>query len=196
VPRLGTLLAAAEHMAGRPLAAAFDPARVATGHATRPGGVIHGLFCGGTLCAEAQVVLLSLGLSVGSNAPVPGATGIPARHRLLDLGADELTRGRPHPMLEPEVRLDRLGDSLGDPEVGAVLLDVVLGHGSHPDPAGAIVRCITAARPKRPPVVASVTGTEDDPQGYAEQCAALAAVGVLLAPSNAAAAALAAALVR
>jgi len=185
-----TLLAAAEQAAGRrlraPRTAAVAPSK----------GWIRGLFCGGTLCAEAQLVLQEAGLEVRSNAPVPGAKasgGKAAGHVLLDLGDDEHTQGRPHPMIDPELRNQMLGEALADPRVGVVLLDVVIGYGAHADPAGLIAEEMRRARRSRAVVIASVTGTEDDPQAYSRQAACLRKAGALVAGSNAEAAALSAA---
>ncbi len=102
-------------------------------------GVIRGLFAGGTLAAEAQLVALANGLAAASNAPVPGAVALgdlSKQHTMLDLGADEYTRGRPHPMIEPAVRDEPLAAALTDPSVAVILLDCVLGFGGHIDPAG------------------------------------------------------------
>ena len=152
-------------------------------------GNIRGLFCGGTLCAEAQIVLMDHGLKVASNVPVPGAKTAGAPHRLIDLGADEFTRGRPHPMIEPELRNEHLVRALADHGIGVVLLDVVIGYGAHADPAGLIAEVV---RKTKKLVIASVTGTEGDPQVYSLQVKKLRAAGVIVAPSNAAAARLAA----
>lgn len=159
----------------------------------RARGRIRGLFCGGTLCAEAQVVLMDRGLEVSSNAPVPGAKEGAAGHLLLDLGDDEYTRGRPHPMIEPELRNEHLARALRDKEVGVILLDVVLGYGAHPDPAGLLAAVL---KKTRKPVIASVTGTEGDPQVYSRQVATLERAGVVVAASNAQAARFAAAALR
>ena len=168
-------------------------------------GRIVGLFSGGTLCAEGQAILRRAGLAVASNAPVPGAASLPtpsgnphrpaapseppplppAGHVFLDLGADEYTAGRPHPMIEPAMRSGALAGTLADPTVAVVVLDVVLGTGSHPDPAASVVEVLGAAAPARPPVVASVCGTELDPQDYDVQRRTLERAGVLVAESNA-----------
>jgi FdrA protein len=84
-----------------------------------------------------------------------------------------------------------------DPETAVILLDVVLGYGAHPDPAGELVPAITraAARARqegRPVIfVASVTGTDDDPQRRSRQIETLENAGVIIANSNAQAARLA-----
>jgi FdrA protein len=184
-----TLKAAAELALGRPLAgrpASLPPLRAR-------GPYVRGLFAGGTLCSEAQVVFAAAGVPVFSNVPVPGAaalTGAPAGHALIDLGDDQFTRGRPHPMIEPAVRDAPLAAALADENVGVVLLDVVLGYGGHPDPAGHLAQALAGGR-DGPVIVASVTGTDADPQPRAEQVRKLEAAGVLVADSNADAAALA-----
>jgi len=158
-------------------------------------GSIVGLFCGGTLCAEAQVVLMDHGLSVSSNVPVPGARSSGAKHLLLDLGADEYTRGQPHPMIEPALRNEHLERALRDRSVGVVLLDLVIGYGAHADPARVIADVLRGFS-KLPLIISSVTGTEKDPQVYSRQVKTLKNAGVIVAPSNAAAARLAASAVK
>ncbi len=167
-------------------AAGFKPEKRA---AVKAKGHIAGLFCGGTLCAEAQIVLMDHGLKVSSNVPVPGAKTSGAPHRLIDLGSDEFTRGHPHPMIEPELRNAPLRRALREKDVGVILLDVVIGYGAHADPAGLIADVV---RKSTKLVIASVTGTEGDPQVYSLQAAKLRAAGVIVADSNAAAARLAA----
>ncbi len=188
-----TLLAAAEHATGKRIASKEKSAAAARK------GWVRGLFCGGTLCAEAQLVLLEAGFAVGSNAPVPDArrsAGRAAGHLLLDLGADEYTQGRPHPMIDPEARNALLAEALADPRVAVVLLDVVIGYGAHGDPAGLVAGVMERAKHRRALVIASVTGTEADPQGYARQAARLRQAGVLVCGSNAEAASLAASAIR
>lgn len=197
-----TLTAAAERALGAAIAlperlrrAAVEAAAALAADRRR----VWGLFCGGTLCAEAQAVLRRAGEVVGSNVPVPGALALDenrSAHRLIDLGADEYTRGRPHPMIEPEARNDTLRQSLAEADTAAVLIDVVIGMGAHPDPAGAVANVVADARGARPIVVASVCGTEADPQVHSAQVSKLEAAGVLVAPSNARAAEIALAVSR
>ena len=153
---------------------------------------IRGLFAGGTLCAEAQLVLRDAGLRVASNTPIGGVLGLgngdEEHHRLLDLGDDRYTQGRPHPMIDPAVRDQPLADALADPRVGVILLDVVLGYGGHDDPAGHIARSLSELSSEGRLIVASVTGTDADPQHRGRQVAALERVGVKVASSNAEAA--------
>lgn len=168
---------------------------------------IRGLFCGGTFCYEAQMLLLQHLPEVYSNAPFPGAkllaSALASRgHSCVDLGEDEFTQGRLHPMLDPSLRNKRLLQEAADPSVGVILLDVVLGYGAHEDPAGAVVEAIREAQPRLTAekrtvaFVASVCGTADDPQNLTEQEARLRAAGVLVVESNAAAATLAGMIVR
>lgn len=158
---------------------------------------IAGLFCGGTLCAEAQVLLMRAGLSVSSNAPVSGARkpkDAPSAHRLLDLGDDEYTVGRPHPMIDPSFRNDMVRAAFTDPNVAVVLVDVVIGYGAHDDPAGEFVAQLPAER--NAVVIASVCGTDQDRQNYSRQVQLLRDAKVVVAPSNAHAAEFAADLAR
>lgn len=167
-----------------------DAARLA-----RTGGALRGLFSGGSLCAEAQAVLMQAGIEFASNVPIPGAAReAEGGHTLIDLGADEYTQGRPHPMIEPAVRDAPFAAALADPSVGVVLVDVVLGHGAHEDPAGRLATVLGAHSGAAPAVIASVCGTEEDPQIRSTQVEALRQAGVVVAESNAGAAEAAAAL--
>lgn len=151
--------------------------------------MIQGLFSGGTLCAEAQVVLSAAGHEVCSNAPIPGVAtldGAASAHALVDLGDDEFTQGKPHPMIDPSVRDAALLAALDDPRVGIILVDVVIGYGAHGDPAGHLVGVLEQhARPNGPAIIASVTGTDADPQVRSLQAKKLAAAGIHVAPTNA-----------
>jgi succinyl-CoA synthetase alpha subunit len=186
-----TLLEAAElALGGERIGDGFDAAGAARGAAgDRRSGRIEGLFSGGTLAAEAQLVLRAAGRSVVSNAPVPGVSepgqGEAQSDRILDLGADEYTRGKPHPMIDPSVRDEMLAAALSDPGVSVILLDLVIGFGAHSDPAGHVAKLLAAHDGARPSLAASVTGTAGDPQGKARQAATLTAAGVAVAPSNA-----------
>jgi len=144
--------------------------------------LVRGLYSGGTLCQEAALILAEAG---------------DRTHTTIDLGDDEFTVGRPHPMIDFRLRNERILAAAEDRATAVILLDVVLGYGAHPDPAGALVPAIERATKRRRALafVASVCGTPADPQGLERQEARLAAAGVLLAPSNAQAARLAASLV-
>ena len=194
-----TLKAAVESATGRPIDAGFDAGAVARREAERlaPGRhALRGLFCGGTLATEARAVLAASGVDVASGAGPPARPGSNAPHTVIDLGADEYTVGRPHPMIDPAVRNARLREALSEPDVAVVLLDVVLGLGAHPDPARPIRDAVAATDGGRPAVIASVCGTRDDPQDGERQVAMLADAGVAIAPSNADAAAVAASILR
>jgi FdrA protein len=156
-----------------------------------PGGRsrIMGLFSGGTLCAEAQAIIGTAGEAVMSNAPIPGVRPLSEAddaHPMLDLGSDEYTQGKPHPMIDPEVRDENLIEALGNSMVGVILVDVVIGYGAHEDPAGHLA-CVLNAHGGEggPAVIASVTGTQEDPQVRSAQIAKLEAAGVHVAPTNA-----------
>jgi len=166
---------------------------------------VRGLFSGGTFCYEASMLLGAALGEVRSNAPVDPRLRLADVHRsrghtLVDLGDDEFTRGRPHPMIDLRLRNERILAEARDPEVAVILLDVVLGYGAHPDPAAELAPVIGKARAaarkagRNLPVVGFVCGTAEDPQDLTRQEAALRAAGMLLTGSNAQAARLAAAI--
>ncbi len=157
------------------------------------------LFSGGTLCDEALHIWGDRLGPVYSNIPLNPAwrwreTGIRQGHYALDLGADEYTRGRPHPMIDPEARLKYLRQAASDPQTGVILLDIVLGYCAHPDPAAiyapAIEQGLQQAEQenRRLSYIVSLCGTEDDPQRLSRQQALLQAAGTEIYPSNARAA--------
>ena len=187
---VATLEAAAEQAAGQTQV----PMRATPPRPRSAARAIRGLYTGGTLCAEAQVIMLAAGQSVLSNVPVPGASPLDATssgYSMIDLGDDAYTRGRPHPMIEPAVRDAALQDALRDPATAVVLLDCVLGFGGHGDPAGHLAQSLRGRPADGPVIIASVTGTEADPQHYSAQVERLLAAGVVVEPSNASAARLA-----
>jgi succinyl-CoA synthetase alpha subunit len=154
---------------------------------------IRGLFCGGTLCDEAMYALQSSGEEVWSNIQKDPAYRIAAGekgrgHTFLDFGDDAFTSGRPHPMIDPSLRLDRLVQEASDPTVGVIVMDFVLGHGSHDDPVGVTLPAIAAARARAAgrdlEFVGYVLGTDLDQPSLAAQTAALTAAGVTVLPSS------------
>jgi FdrA protein len=162
-------------------------------------GAIRGLFCGGTLCYEAMAVVARVVGRVASNIPLRSEWRLADLHRseghtFVDFGDDALTEGRAHPMIDPGLRNERLQREAADPETGVVLLDVVLGYGAHPDPAGELAPLIEGALAEGAgglSVVVSLCGAAGDPQGLDGQAAALRAAGALVTRSSAAAARLA-----
>lgn len=165
---------------------------------------VRGLFSGGTFCYEAMLQMKSvLGEPVYSNTPLSPDTALQdphtsKQHTCLDLGSDEFTVGRPHPMIDFSTRAQRILQEAADPEVAVLLMDFVLGFGAHPDPAGALAlavrqaREIASANGRVLPVVVHICGTEGDPQGLEQQRRTLLEAGAVIAPSNAVAAQLAA----
>jgi FdrA protein len=157
--------------------------------------LVRGLFSGGTLCYESLVVLGDIIGNVYSNVPLDPSLRVPApmeSHVCLDLGEEEYTRGRPHPMIDPQARAELLEEQACDPGVAVILLDVVLGLGAHADPASQLAPVCRRAVERGVAVVAYVLGTEQDPQGYARQRKALEDAGCVV-PGTATRAALAAA---
>jgi hypothetical protein len=114
---------------------------------------IRGLFSGGTFCYEAQLLLRDMIGKVYSNTPLSPDLKIAHHtrsqaHTLLDLGSDEYTVGRPHPMIDFRTRLDFIEHETDQVDVAVILLDVVLGYGSHADPASELAPAVLAAREK------------------------------------------------
>jgi FdrA protein len=150
---------------------------------------VIGLFSGGSLCDQALAILEAhlgpIPCNVHPNPEwrVDGVWPEAQGHLLLDLGSDEFTRGRPHPMIDFGLRREWIRMAAERPTTGAILLDVVLGWGAHPDPAGALAEAIEYARMLQVPVVASVTGTDADPQGYWRQVMRLQRAGATVLPT-------------
>ncbi len=166
---------------------------------------IRGLFSGGTLCDEAMLILGERLERIHSNIALEESLRLadPNRsvgHTVVDLGEDFFTRGRPHPMIDPGMRNERILREAEDPETAVLLLDVVLGHGAHDDPGGSAAAAVreavkVAAKAGRALAVAAfVCGTEGDPQTLSVQEAALRDAGVRVFPTNAQAARFSAAL--
>jgi FdrA protein len=137
---------------------------------------------------------------IASNIPLRPEWALPDHpvdgHSMIDFGDDAYTRGRPHPMIDNGLRLERLAREAVDPSCGVILLDVVLGHGAHPDPAADLAPAIADAVARGKAVVVSLVGTDGDPQGLSRQGAALAEAGAAVFRANADAARHAITLVR
>jgi FdrA protein len=157
---------------------------------------VRGFFTGGTLCYEAQVVLTRALGPVYSNIPLRPELGLPApdgAHVCLDLGEEEYTKGRPHPMIDPAARTEIIrAEAFGD-DIAAVLLDVVLGYGSHPDPAGEIAGTCADLVASGTTVIAYVLGARADRQGLDRERRTLQEAGAIVTASAAQAARAAAA---
>jgi FdrA protein len=164
---------------------------------------LRGLFTGGTYVGEAQVILPDLIGEVKSNAPLDKRLKLKnsmelSGHAVIDLGEDEFTVGRPHPMIDFSLRNKLIVSEAKKPEVSVLLLDLVLGYGANLKPLEEILPPITEAflRNRELSIVASVTGTETDPQVRSRVVKALEAAGVLVMSSNAGACRLAGEIVR
>ncbi len=182
---------------------AIEQARAALAPGQR---FVRGIFSGGTLCDEAMTLLSADLGPVYSNIPLRpdwrlADAKMSQQHTAIDFGSDEFTVGRPHPMIDAGLRLRRLAQEAADPSTAVILLDIVLGFGAHADPASefapTIERASAAAHADGRALVCivSLCGTAQDPQGLAEQRAALARAGALVFTENALAARVAAAIV-
>jgi FdrA protein len=152
---------------------------------------VRGLMSGGTFAAEAQVIFADMIADVCSNAPTAGSVLLrdpleSSRNTVIDLGSDEFTVGRPHPMIDYSIRKKRILAEADDPTTAVILLDVVLGYGSHPDPSAELADVIADVS-ERVCVVCSVTGTHQDPQDSAVVERELTEAGAIVTRTNAAA---------
>ena len=160
---------------------------------------IRGIFAGGTFCYQAQQVMRDAGLVVYSGAPLDGMLRLtdPNRsisHTLVDMGAETFTHGRPHPMIDATLRRERILAEAQDPQVAVLLLDFILGYNASPNPVGDLLEAIAEAkriarqRGGFLSVVASVCGTDRDPQNRQTQIRRLEEAGLIVLPSSAKAA--------
>lgn len=174
------------------VAAAADRARALLHPQQR---YIRGLFCGGTLCDEAMFLALEKHRDVYSNIQQDPDRRLTARspsqaHTFLDLGDDDFTQGKPHPMIDPSTRIARLRQEAEDPEVAVIAMDFILGYGAHADPAGAMLPAIAeskqraAARDRHLEIVGYVLGTDQDRPPIREQVDKLEQAGVTIAASS------------
>lgn len=134
---------------------------------------VYGLFCGGTLCSEAKEIIRE-------------------PHTFIDFGDDEYTKGKPHPMIDPSTRNEAFLQYANNDDAAVILFDLVLGYGSHEDPARNLAPVIREIQQEKDLIfIASVCGTDEDPQSYSRQVSQLKGLGVIVSSSNANAAELA-----
>jgi FdrA protein len=151
-------------------------------------GYLRGLFSGGTLAAQMLIGLQAVLSPLYSNIPMSPEQQLKdimksEGHTILDLGEDEFTQGRLHPMMDNDLRLRRLQQESADPEVDIIVLDVVLGEGAHPSPAAELAPAIGEAVQAGKRVITLVVGTEYDPQDVNNQIEHLAAAGAQIFPN-------------
>ncbi len=157
---------------------------------------VRGVFTGGTFCYEATYLLGNALSKIKSNTPIESEQAIQnpwesVGHTLIDMGDDVFTRGKPHPMIDPTLRLERLKKEIMDPETAIILFDVVLGYGAHSNPAMELAKIISDSRSCQsgncggPLFIGFVCGTQDDLQQLQKQQEVLINAGVILTATNA-----------
>ena len=160
---------------------------------------LRGLFAGGTFCYQSQQILEQAGFTVYSNAPLDPQNKLTSveesrAHTLIDMGDNDCTLGRPHPMIDSTMRNRRILSEGQDPTVAVILLDFILGFNASKDPVGELLESILVTKQTRKEqggeltVVASICGTESDPQDLSIQREKLEDAGVIVFQSNARAA--------
>jgi FdrA protein len=156
---------------------------------------IRGLFCGGTLCDEAMYAAMEKFDNVYSNIQKNADylledNNVSKEHTFIDFGDDEFTKGKPHPMIDPTTRIERFKQEAMDPSVGVIVMDFVLGFGSHEDPVGVMLPAIIEAKQlaeqegRHLEILGYVLGTDLDYQNFDEQVEKLIAAGVTHASSS------------
>lgn len=156
---------------------------------------VRGLFCGGTLCDESMYAAIDTYQEVYSNIQKDPALKLSASdasrgHTFLDMGDDDFTDGRPHPMIDPSLRIQRILQEADDPEVGVLALDFIVGFGAHENPVGVTIPALkeaqakAAARGQHLEILGYVLGTDEDTPSVADQVAQLEAIGVTIASSS------------
>lgn len=179
----------------KPAVPAFSEAELNVGRFAKGQKYLRGLFSGGTLAYEAQYILQDYLPKVWANAPLNKENKIAnslksEEHTIIDLGEDEFTVGRLHPMMDNELRVRRILEEAKDPQVAVIMLDVVIGYGSHDDPAKELAEAVVKAREMAKKdgrfleVVAVVTGTDLDPQNLDSQIAQMKNSGAWVETSN------------
>ncbi|MEW6718461.1 MAG: acyl-CoA synthetase FdrA [Chloroflexota bacterium] len=157
---------------------------------------LRGVFAGGTFCYQSQQILRDAGFAVHSNAPFAPQNRLShpdqsLEHTLLDMGDDYYTLGKPHPMINGTLRVQRILTESLDHQVAILLLDFILGYNASTDPVGELLDAILEARQRvrkrggSLTVVASICGTEDDPQDLNLQTQLLKEAGAIVFRSNA-----------
>jgi FdrA protein len=188
---LARSLETAAQEGARLVGGAIDPALPLVERGTP--GFVRGLFCGGSLSYEAMLVVAQSGRAIASNVPLRPewrladvATSV--GDTFIDFGEDELTEGRAHPMIDPSLRNQRVEREADAPAVGAIVLDVVLGYGAHPDPAGDLAHVIGHALDRRGDdltVAVALCGAAGDPQDVTDQAARLSEAGAFVTRNSA-----------
>jgi len=188
---LARSLETAAQEGARLVGGAIDPALPLVERSTP--GFVRGLFCGGSLCYEAMLVVAQSGRAIASNVPLRpewrlADVSTSVGDTFIDFGEDELTEGRAHPMIDPSLRNQRLEREADDPAVGAIVLDVVLGYGAHPDPASDLASVIGHALDRRGDdltVAVALCGAAGDPQDVTHQAARLSDAGAFVTRNSA-----------
>jgi FdrA protein len=159
---------------------------------------LRGLFSGGTLCYEAQNIYHQMLSGYAySNAPLEKDFMLAdawqsKEDTIIDLGADDFTVGRPHPMIDYSLRLKKLEEESRDEDVAVLLLDVVLGYGAHLAPQDELVPVLSKIKKDTCIVlICAVVGTDDDPQNRQQVITALQDAGAIVTTTNAEACSLA-----
>lgn len=151
---------------------------------------IKGYYSGGTLASEAAMLVKDTFGDASNGATPEGYTYKGGHHDIIDLGDDMYTQGRPHPMIDPGKRIEMLEQAADDATTAVIMLDNVIGYGSHDDMANQLAPSIKAilskvkAQGRDLAILATVVGTAHDHQGYQSQIDTLREAGVVVCDTN------------
>ncbi|MFI3213523.1 MAG: acyl-CoA synthetase FdrA [Eubacteriales bacterium] len=151
---------------------------------------IRGYYSGGTLAAEAAMMIRDTLSIPNTSGKSEGYMLHTDGHVIIDLGDDIYTQGKPHPMIDPTKRAECMKEAATDESTGVILFDVVLGYGSHEDMAASLLPSIMELQEEAKKAdrtlyfVATVCGTKKDIQNYDYQVKVLEGAGVIVCESN------------
>jgi len=134
---------------------------------------VRGFFAGGTLCYESKIILEQMIGKVYSNLSSDDEYSIKGNaaskeNTLIDFGEEEFTSARPHPIIDPLLRKNRILEDADDPNVGVIIIDIICGINAAKNTmafhAETIKKAIENAKEKgrRLSVFAYICGTEKD----------------------------------
>ena len=134
---------------------------------------IRGFFAGGTLCYESKIILEQMIGKIYSNLSSDDEYSIKGNvsskeNTLIDFGEEEFTSARPHPIIDPLLRRNRILEDANDPNVGVIIIDIICGINAAKNTmafhAETIKKAIEIAREqgRKLSVFTYICGTEND----------------------------------
>lgn len=155
-------------------------------------GYIRGVYCGGTLAYEALLMLEKQNIEIYSNLSKCEERRLKVNDKslyntILDMGEDEYTVGKPHPMINSSSRNEQLLKEAEDESVGIIIADIELGYGANDFAADELGETIKQIKTMRSDLVFIVVicGSKQDYQDYNLKKNLLIMSGAIVVNSNA-----------